>query len=270
MLNTLLKYDLRATRRLNILLLISAVISSLVGSGGINLCIAFISPDNVDSFGIFLAVAGLLIFFAAVFMAIAAISVIMILVFYRFYKNLYTDEGYLTFTLPVKRGDILLSKTLNAIIWIASSVATAIICFFIFALTAPFDGDAGTVITTTILADLGGGMITAYISLALLLSIASIFFYVNLAHFCITLGSVVAKKHKLLAGIGFYYLTSTVISLIGQLISWGIIVFIGFFSESLYITYLIILVALVILIGVAAVMFYIFTYRLMTRKLNLA
>lgn len=35
----------------------------------------------------------------------------------RFYKNLFTDEGYLMFTLPVKASGLLLSKTFVAVLW---------------------------------------------------------------------------------------------------------------------------------------------------------
>lgn len=35
----------------------------------------------------------------------------------RFYKNFFTDEGYLMFTLPVKTSDLLFSKLLVAVLW---------------------------------------------------------------------------------------------------------------------------------------------------------
>ena len=35
----------------------------------------------------------------------------------RFYKNFFTDEGYLMFTLPVKTSDLILSKTIVAVLW---------------------------------------------------------------------------------------------------------------------------------------------------------
>lgn len=35
----------------------------------------------------------------------------------RFYKNFFTDEGYLMFTLPVKTSDLLLSKTFVCVLW---------------------------------------------------------------------------------------------------------------------------------------------------------
>lgn len=50
--------------------------------------------------------------------SLAALSIcVMICTAVRFYKNLFTDEGYLMFTLPVKTSDLLLSKALVAILW---------------------------------------------------------------------------------------------------------------------------------------------------------
>ena len=40
------------------------------------------------------------------------------LMIYRFFKSRFGDEGHLTFTLPVTRSQLLLSKTLNACIWL--------------------------------------------------------------------------------------------------------------------------------------------------------
>lgn len=47
--------------------------------------------------------------------AIAVCSSIFMMV--RIYRNMFSDEGYLTFTLPVKNGDVLNSKILTGAIW---------------------------------------------------------------------------------------------------------------------------------------------------------
>ena len=47
----------------------------------------------------------------------ASILTMMVLIVVNFYKTLITDEGYLTFTLPVSPTKLLLSKVLNGIIW---------------------------------------------------------------------------------------------------------------------------------------------------------
>ena len=41
----------------------------------------------------------------------------LVLMVYRFYKNLMTDEGYLMFTLPVSRSQLIWSKLLVALVW---------------------------------------------------------------------------------------------------------------------------------------------------------
>ena len=38
-------------------------------------------------------------------------------VIYRFYKNIFTDEGYLMNTLPTRPVNLVFSKLLNALIW---------------------------------------------------------------------------------------------------------------------------------------------------------
>ena len=43
----------------------------------------------------------------------------LVLMVYRFYKNLMTDEGYLMFTLPVSRSQLIWSKLLVALVWLS-------------------------------------------------------------------------------------------------------------------------------------------------------
>ena len=64
---------------------------------------------------------GMFLFFSVVALSVYAIAVQFILL-YRFYKNKFTDEGYLTFTLPVKTTHIFWSSFLNMLIWLAISV----------------------------------------------------------------------------------------------------------------------------------------------------
>ena len=64
---------------------------------------------------------GMFLFFSVVALSVYAIAVQVILL-YRFYKNKYTDEGYLTFTLPVKPTQIFWSSFLNMLFWLVISV----------------------------------------------------------------------------------------------------------------------------------------------------
>ena len=53
----------------------------------------------------------------------------LVLMVYRFYKNLMTDEGYLMFTLPVSRSQLIWSKLLVALVWSVLSTVLAALAF---------------------------------------------------------------------------------------------------------------------------------------------
>ena len=62
---------------------------------------------------------------------VGVVFVVRYFFFYRYYKNLFTDHGYLMNTLPVKSTDLILSKLIVAVIWqflIWLVVAVSIIC----------------------------------------------------------------------------------------------------------------------------------------------
>ena len=275
MLSTLLKYDLRATRKVNVTLLVSSVLASIVGSLAFFafITVSFIEkPTTAQTFG---AVAAMLVFIMSIMTVVMACGIAIILVFYRFYKNLYTDEGYLTFTLPVRKKDILLSKTLHAVIWYAAVAITGVICFIIYSFSIPRVnvGEEEGFLQELIIMLVGTEFtewLPIYTILLVILLISYVLFSISIVHFCITLGSVVAKKHKLLAGIGFYYLANSVISIVTQLLSWNSFFIIDSFGDSTQLGYLLILVIITVIVSLAALILYMSTLRMMKKKLNIA
>ena len=53
----------------------------------------------------------------------AALTVIAVLIFVKFYKSMVTDEAYLTFTLPVSAGRLIGAKFLSAALWTVMGAA---------------------------------------------------------------------------------------------------------------------------------------------------
>ena len=51
-----------------------------------------------------------------------------VMVFWRYYKNLYGSEGYLMFTLPVSGWQLLTSKLLTSVLWGILTVIVGLIC----------------------------------------------------------------------------------------------------------------------------------------------
>lgn len=136
-------------------------------------------------------------------------------VVYRFYKRCFTDEGYLTFTLPVNQHQILLSSFLNSVFGVFLVVLA---CFgavmlaggmFLLALNSTQEilwadvwlswQDVWQQLVDSFRKNIGqfallgfSGLVSALSELILLM-------------LSVTIGALVAKKHKILAAVGVYY-----------------------------------------------------------------
>jgi len=113
MLLKLLKYELKSTGS-------RFLVAFAVYIGAFAVLFAFFR-DNVILVTMFTA-SGL----------IALVAITMLTMFQRYNANLYGNEGYLMFTLPVKGRELLLSKLISTLIWmIALSIVgiTSMLCF---------------------------------------------------------------------------------------------------------------------------------------------
>ena len=103
MLGKLIKYDLKSLNRFLVMihaLLLTALLIRYFLTGQINSS----TPQN----SLLLALS--ITLYVLILIAVSFATAIIITI--RFYKNLFSDEGYLTHTLPVTRGQHLLSKTI--------------------------------------------------------------------------------------------------------------------------------------------------------------
>lgn len=118
MLSKLLKYEFRATGRIMLpvyaLLLVSCggctLFGSLLGRYPESTVLSVVQTVFATLFGV--TTFGMLL-------------LTLVLMVYRFYKNLMTDEGYLMFTLPVSRSQLIWSKLLVALVWSVLSTVLA-------------------------------------------------------------------------------------------------------------------------------------------------
>lgn len=158
---------------------------------------------------------GLMLTFVA---AAAYIILNLILVLRRYYTNLFTDQGYLTFTLPVSRMQILFSKLMMGFIYMLATslvVGIGVVGFSVFGTSTEF-------VNTELLKQVSdffkevynkiGGMMFVYIAEVILCGISSLICTIMFYYSCITVGSVLVKKFKILVAIGIYYIGNMVIS----------------------------------------------------------
>ena len=144
----------------------------------------------------------------------AALFLVAFIIFQRFYKSFMSDEGYLTFTLPVTTTQLLWSKLITAMLWTIISSVAIFICFNIFILF----GTASTgIVNTWIYSEaakeihefiLDGARLTVPIIEFIVLSIVSTAKSILHVYLAIIIGGIVSQKHKILFAILFFFAIS--------------------------------------------------------------
>lgn len=211
MLRKCLKYDLRDMLRywwIGAVTLLALSIPAALGVTAFARSMA--SPETAgpwDSLGIMPVIA----FYLA---AIAFVILTVIFIFRRYYRNFFTDEGYQTFTLPVERSTLLLSKVLSAMVMLLlSALAIFVAAVVVMGLSHGEEGNYLKVAMAEVLSFLQEGVENCGGIHWLILCIAELVIMVALGlaqltlfvYLCITFGAVIAKKHKLLATFGLMY-----------------------------------------------------------------
>lgn len=106
MLGKLIKHDLKATSRVIPFIYLSIAVLGLVGFIGL-----WMRKEAI----------GFIACFIMMFAGLGAYVATLILLAVRFHKSMFGREGYLTLTLPVSTGQLLLSKSISSLVWIFSS-----------------------------------------------------------------------------------------------------------------------------------------------------
>ena len=224
MFTKLLKHEWRATKGIIALLCVIILIAGIAIGGVMHYMIwaeqsgALVvlnedgSASNGMSSGFASVLCVLLIMAGVAAIAICTAGSLFFLIF-RFYKRCFTDEGYLTFTLPVTSHQVLLSSFLNTIIGGVIMIAAVLVAVGIAAvlfLTAFPENliwadvsvglkEAMGQLWTSLLdnwdtfAALTGTSLLAVLSGIIVLMLA------------VTIGALIAKKHKILAAVAVYY-----------------------------------------------------------------
>lgn len=294
MLKKCLKYDLQAVAR------IWWILAATILGAGLIAGLAFraftemvMHPEGKADALYFLAILGLIGSMLCILAMVAALVVCIIIVYWRTYTHFFTDEGYLTFTLPVKRSTLYLSKVLTATIVEVVTVLVFVLGVCLILLIAPPSTYSGQLINPVLFHGIGelfgslleglvgiegGGWAVVWLIAAIPFLLMSQLYGSGLTFLCMTIGSVIAKKHKLLAAIGLYYGFSAALSLVSQFaslfLSSGVVSVIvvsangGIATAGITVT-AIILIADLIMACLAALLHFI-TVHLLEKKLNLA
>lgn len=273
MLGKLMKYEFRATRRIflplyGLILVFAAINRFFLRSSG--------SYQQGDPYSLkIISDISMLIY---VLLIAAAGVVTLVVLIQRFQKNLLADEGYLSFTLPVKVHSHISCKMLVTLVWMLLSIITAALSVVILSIdetflrnVQDFFSQLGQAFT-----EYGG---QAYLILfeCIVLLIVGILGSTLQIYAAVTVGNY-SSKHKLLAGFGVYLGFSVVEQYLGTVI-FGRNISIGSFLFGTFRLYedtapmlnrvSNILLASICFTAVFAAAYYFLTNWLLSRKLNL-
>ena len=269
MFTKLLKHEWRATRGMLGTLCLVCLGASLLGGCTMRYLMIASYEDAQQNVIVVLNVLAMV----AAMVAVAVVGIAGLFLYIgRFYKSRFTDEGYLTFTLPVSTHQNLLASMAN------TAIGMVIVFFAICAALAlwlmiglPGMGAFLTEVWEKF-PELWAGLKHAwstipwkYVWMFLLNIVAGSVCELVVLMLSVTIGSILAKKHKILAAVGVYYGIHVALSMVTSFtLAMG--VFSGADEKLWMLRYF---GGMALLMAAVSVAGYFLMYWLVDRKLNL-
>ena len=214
----LLKYEWRATRGFLGLLSLICLSAALVGGLSMRYLVWVSELDTQEDVAIVLSVLTMIFAFIAIVICCVAMELYAV---WRFYKSRFTDEGYLTFTLPVTTHQILLSGFVNCLLGVLSSLVALGISYLVllllgFSALDNFFPSLWEVLPLAMenLWRLFSGETGTFLGLFLLEIVTGTFSGVLTMMLSVTIGCILAKRHKVVVSVAVYFGISMAISMI--------------------------------------------------------
>ncbi len=272
-----LKHEFRATSRTLVPFLIAILLIGLLLGIGLGVGLSLQENATLDPS---VSIIGALLFtFLMLVMGglmIAVEIVAFVLIIRRFYSAFFTDEGYLSFTLPVTANQHILSKFTVAAVWQVAVLLVMLLAYgFVLGGVLLSVAESDTLIReiSALLAEMGTIFADAFgagfLPLFVLTVIASVAASVFMLYFSIALACMLAKKYRVILGILCYYGINMVFSMVSGF--FGMILMISTASSDSLSGYMsaTMLVSLALVL-IEAVLCYIGTKWIMEKKINLA
>lgn len=265
MLGKLIKYDLKAAAKIFILLHAIYLLICLIAR--------FLYMDRLNfENATEPLVLSLVLFFSLMTLLLSALMIFTWMqVAFRFYRSLFSKEGYLSWTLPVSGPQHLWAKIISGYILMAADLI--IIASGILLLVT---GNNVTTAYSVIADDLTNGLGLSISTFALILFITCLVSAVSsviMTYFSVAVGQLF-PSHRVLGAIAAYFITSTVVQILSVIFMVVFGCFPGYDTYSLQgsaITdYFLKLIAISsVLMLVITVIQYIATHYIMKKKINL-
>ena len=156
------------------------------------------------------------------FLLVAVINItVYILIVYRFYTSFFTDEGYLTFTLPLTVDCHLMIKIASMFFWAITSIVTTLVGGLIifgglYVGYSDFSEEISidfSEMLQSIFAQ-SESFVGAQVVLSILALLMSLIFQSMLIYLAVALGCMLFKKHRLVGSVISIYAVNRIYSFI--------------------------------------------------------
>ena len=233
MLGKLMAYELRALWKPAVVMLAVMVVAGAAGIGCLGATQMLSEVARSGSGAVAAPMSGnatVALFMAALFCGFlvwAAAAALYVFVAMRFYRTMFTDEGYLTLPLPVRAGTLIMAKFWVAYLLLAAFSLVALLMYALMVLAISGDtaavagvlsimGGWGAFVADGDVASVLGGIVNTLVTCAYALGLA----------FCsLTLGAWWARRHKVAAAVGVYLAAGWAIALVFSIA--GVVVMAG-------------------------------------------
>ncbi len=219
MLKKLLKHEWMETWKVPTFMLVALLVITVLAG------FSFATPiweSELSGLTILMILLWLIYYFALIAVSLG----IMIYLAFRFYKSMFTDEGYLTHTLPVTARQLLISKILPMCAWSALASIAIIVSVFIFGgMAFLFLEPNANVTLGEFLSELGRAMeelfaiengVNFLVSMVVMMVVGT-FSGTLMIVGSITIGQLVGK-HKILGSVGAYFAIMTVMQTLSMVV----------------------------------------------------
>jgi len=247
---------------------------------GITLVIAallrlVVALENTSAYyGIVLG-SGIFMFVVALIATLATPTIFSIV---RFYRNMFSGEGYLTNTLPVTTANHLWAKVLTAV---SFNIASLVVCILAVVIASAGDVLAEIVKAIAYLINMIPekyvGHINGWVAEYSLLMLVSVFSSHFMFYFCICIGQL-SKKNRILVAVGVYFaiysvtqILSTVVTvLIAMIGDQGLLdPILNWVEKNPETTVHVAFLGLLLIMSIVALVYYFICHHIIRKKLNL-
>lgn len=226
MLGKLLKHEWRSTWKMPTALCLFTVLMTLFGALSFKMPMWQKLVGNNSAAMTFMDLMAIVVLITYFVTIIISAYAIMIYFAIRFYKNLYTDEGYLTFTLPVTQNNLILSKTLISAFWnfFATILMLGSMFLLLYVFMRTMISGAEWAEVSQVFGDMSPAINDVFVKYAglptwgiiivfVLIILSGSFSGMLLIYLCISIGQLF-RKHKVAASIIAYLVVTTLVQTI--------------------------------------------------------